>query len=950
MKKEISEDGERIAGNLPCPHCESSDAVSVYEKEDDKGKTIYDGFCFSCHEYIDPELTDDFYENDFESYQKKGMVLTQDIEKEFERIEELEFRGWKERRLPKDISEFFGVKTEFDEEGDVKHRYYPITQNRELVGYKKRNDWVKKAKNRGEKVKAPSFVAIGKNKITCEMFGQSKFRKGGKFLIITSGEEDVLAWYRAMNEDSKYECPVVCSTVGESNTVSQIKHNYDWVTSFEKVLISMDNDKVGEESATEIARVLKPSQGHIIKLKRKDACEHSKRNEWYELKQAFWNGVNHGRYSPAGIVGSSETWDAMVNRAKVTKVSLPAFAEDLQEMFRGGLALGEITTLAAACVDAETEYLTRQGWKKITDFDPNDSIAVVDESRNLYFEEPLNYISQKCDEMYHFKTKYGVDQMVSKNHRMPHISVGGNFSVKTAQEIYENHNKNVNGFRGNFIQVFNTQGGEGVNYSEGELRLQIAVMADGRIVKEGKNNYTQMRFRKKRKYDRLIEMCNYYNLKYSDRGWYNSEQTYQVIVWPKTDCKHFDDTWFEASNDQLAIIADEVMFWDATTIHNNAYFSNHKVDCDFIQYVFSSQGYRSRIARGTNVWETHIKGKIGESKRGVGMGMSRGASGKPVINTVKPTDGMQYCFETSTGFWLARRNGNVFMTGNSSIGKTSIVNEFLYHWVMNTEYKVGVVSLESDVGELAENLMSLHINKKLANMDDDEKINYYENDPEASEKHKELMTLPDGTDRFNILDHQGDVVDGELREKIEYLVKAMGCKIIILDPLTLALSGEGNEGMDLFMSWLLRFVKREQVSFVNVVHVRKNSSGTRANSRGADISEEEIKGSGSIFQVSMNNILLMRDKLADDPVVRNTTKVLVSKNRRLGNTGSAGFWYYNGDTARLTKGVDPEDINDHYLDDEELFGEAGAYNNEDPEEYGEKIEASRFNRPEKTEE
>jgi hypothetical protein len=38
----------------------------------------------------------------------------------------------------------------------------------------------------------------------------------------------------------------------------------------------------------------------------------------------------------------------------------------------------------------------------------------------------------------------------------------------------------------------------------------------------------------------------------------------------------------------------------------------------------------------------------------------------------------------------------------------------------NSEYKVGIISLESDVGELIENLMSLHLGKNLANIPDDE--------------------------------------------------------------------------------------------------------------------------------------------------------------------------------------------------------------------------------------
>ena len=80
---------------------------------------------------------------------------------------------------------------------------------------------------------------------------------------------------------------------------------------------------------------------------------------------------------------------------------------------------------------------------------------------------------------------------------------------------------------------------------------------------------------------------------------------------------------------------------------------------------------------------------------------------------------------------------------------------------------------------------------------------------------------------------------------------------------------------------------------------RKNSNGQKANSRGGDISEEDIKGSGSIFQIAGANILLMRDKENADPVIRNTTKTMLSKNRWAGNTGPSGLWFYENQTHRL---------------------------------------------------
>jgi hypothetical protein len=125
---------------------------------------------------------------------------------------------------------------------------------------------------------------------------------------------------------------------------------------------------------------------------------------------------------------------------------------------------------------------------------------------------------------------------------------------------------------------------------------------------------------------------------------------------------------------------------------------------------------------------------------------------------------------------------------------------------------------------------------------------------------------------------------------------------------TLALSGQDTSEDD-FASDLVKIVKSTKIAWVNVHHVRKSSGGAKANSEGAELSEEDIKGSGVWFQTAMNNVMLMRDKSHSNDIVRNTTKIKLTKCRRHGkNTGVAGFTYYNGETGRLELGQDPTEV------------------------------------------
>ena len=590
-------------GNVPCDDCGSKDNLSLYVKVDDKGENYVDGYCWGKCKldgdgYKSREKVEEMGYTDEEKIAGKVSrpKLTQEqIQFMLDQIAEYPIRGIKQRRIKKDTAERYGMRCEMHGD-EISSVWFPSTVNGNLTGYK--------GKAIAAKWKEP-YKARGSVKKTNELFGQSLFPKGGKFLVLTEGELDAMAFYQALSERSggKYETACLSVNNGSGSTEAQIRANYEYISSFDQVLVAFDNDEPGKEAANVALRLLKPSQAYRVNLTHyKDANEYVKRGKEGLLIDAFWKAE---KFTPAGIVGSSGTFDALVQRAKHVKIELPAFAEDLNLMLNGGPALGEITTIAAA----------------------------------------------------------------------------------------------------------------------------------------------------------------------------------------------------------------------------------------------------------------------------------------------------------------------------SSVGKTTLMNEFVYHFIMNAPYKVGIISLESDVGELTENLMSLHMNVKLAKMPDNEKLRMFHT-TEFKENYRTLTLTENGEDRYYILDHQGAVMDDELMKKIEFLVKVKDCKIIILDPLTLAMSGKQNDGMDMFMSDLLRFVKREKISHFNVVHVRKNQSGSKANSTGAEIHEEDIKGSGSIFQVSMNNILLMRDKENPDPRIRNTTKAVMSKNRRCGETGPAGYWYYNSKTSRMEKGSDPHA---DYEDAMREFEELGAF-------------------------
>ena len=233
--------------------------------------------------------------------------------------------------------------------------------------------------------------------------------------------------------------------------------------------------------------------------------------------------------------------------------------------------------------------------------------------------------------------------------------------------------------------------------------------------------------------------------------------------------------------------------------------------------------------------------------------------------------------------------GYIFnIAADTGVGKTTYVNEMIYHWVFNSPHLIGIVSMELDAGQYGEVLLSRHISRKLALMGNtEEKLEFLRSD-KIKEKANELMLTAEGNDRFFLLENRDGSVE-EIQATIEELVVSCGCKVIILDPLQDCLDGLSNEEQAVFMKWMKGFIKSHGCTFVLINHMRKSENS----------GEMDIMGSSTIIKSAAANIILKRDKLSEDDVVRNTTTVTVAKNRVCGLTGPAGAAYYDNQTHTL---------------------------------------------------
>lgn len=235
--------------------------------------------------------------------------------------------------------------------------------------------------------------------------------------------------------------------------------------------------------------------------------------------------------------------------------------------------------------------------------------------------------------------------------------------------------------------------------------------------------------------------------------------------------------------------------------------------------------------------------------------------------------------------------GNVI--GDTSIGKTFLTDNMLLHWILTSPVIPTIVSLERTAGEMGADLLSIYLKKNLTWFKDGMDAVDYLHLPEVQDKKMELFIDDEGKKRFYIIDErEGDVPT--LMRQIERVSKKYDSKLVIFDPLTDLLRSLGTEAQEDFMKWE-KFMKKEGFIFINVLHTRKPMPDKEGRIR--DVGEYDALGSSTFPQSADWNMVINRDKNAEDPVERNTTRVSLPKIRG-GTTGHAADLYYDTETRQ----------------------------------------------------
>lgn len=238
--------------------------------------------------------------------------------------------------ISKRTMEFYGVETKFIDSIAVAEAYpYPngAVKIRNLL----------KDKAAGENV----FSSVGPMK-DAGLFGKDKFDPGSKEAIcITEGEKDAMSVFEMMNARV-----AACSIRSSSSALRDCRQDYEYINSFSKIYLCLDNDKAGQEALRSLQGLFDFRKVYIVKMTRwKDANEYLVAGEVDDFVSTFRSSK---RYAPDNIISSFADIAKSLEESQEDCLGTYPFPEVQTALY--GLHRGEVVVVKAPEGVGKTEF------------------------------------------------------------------------------------------------------------------------------------------------------------------------------------------------------------------------------------------------------------------------------------------------------------------------------------------------------------------------------------------------------------------------------------------------------------------------------------------------------------------------------------------------------------------------------------------------------------------
>jgi len=284
---------------------------------------------------------------------------------------------------------------------------------------------------------------------------------------------------------------------------------------------------------------------------------------------------------------------------------------------------------------------------------------------------------------------------------------------------------------------------------------------------------------------------------------------------------------------------------------------------------------------------------------------------------MKPiAEGVPYPFPRLQRRVAGGRKGEITLwTAGSGIGKSTLTRQLAYSY-RKRNLRIGMVYLEENIRKTAAGFIALDNNIPLFRLRSNPKII-----PESAYRDSyDKLIAGDG---LFFYDHFGSLDAKNLLGKLRYMAVSLKLDFIFLDHISIVVSGTETDNerkdIDILMTALRSLAEETGVGIHAVVHLKRVQN--KSFNDGGQVTLADLRGSGSLEQLSDNVIALERNQQADGDE-KDHSKLRVLKCRETGDTGEADTLFYNRETGWLLAEEETEGFKDE-------TGQGRTYNEKD---------------------
>ena len=318
------------------------------------------------------------------------------------------------------------------------------------------------------------------------------------------------------------------------------------------------------------------------------------------------------------------------------------------------------------CFKGDTEVMTDHGFVKFEDLTNDDII--------LQWNDDATFTPVKSERIV-YKDYNGDFLNIIKNNHCIHSSTPNHNRVLISRGKHLDKRiivkkEAINSCSEHYLVPINgNYNGNGIQMSNEEIQFHVAFAADGCI----KNNkYGYISFKKERKKERLDQILENLNIKYTYT--YNSETSYHNYYFGDVSTMSFinkngektliNDTFINMTLEQKNIFINELRYWDEflnygieNIKYDSLYFSTAKYkEAQFVQMMSHLCGYKchihERYKKSYDISYVCVITKVDHITQ------------QHNKKEFEHYEGKVYCVTVPSHMIMIRQNGNIFITGN----------------------------------------------------------------------------------------------------------------------------------------------------------------------------------------------------------------------------------------------------------------------------------------------